>query len=629
MKKRENMFFGIHFDFHAQKGEVIGEDFRPEVVAELLDRVKPDFVQCDTKGHFGYSSYPTKIGVHGEIKNDVLKMWRTLTKERDIALYGHHSGLFDMTAAQKHPEWAIVDEDGNVSKDYLSPFSPYAAEYLVPQLKELAIDYELDGAWIDGECWATYVDYSKYAVDTYKKEFGKVPPKSTDEDFESYKEFCKKGFNNYVRCYVKAIKEIRPDFEITSNWIYSGYMPEIATVEVDFLSGDYLPFNSVESARHNARCLLARNKTWDLLAWGQSAVPPSFETRNRSTKEYEQYCQEAAEVIALGGGFQFFNIMYGGGGTVQPWAIPMWEKVAKFCRERKYCHKAKPVHQVGVVFGNSKLADKKKIYDMNLKSFEDTCSWNNALLDSGFSTEFVFDSENVNLNDYPVLILPYATDINKEKYISYAEKGGHLIVDLDSVEYFEEIKDIQEKLIFIEGDETLAATEVRVGEICGDFEICGKAYMDNYFKGEAVPCALQKKAGKGTITFMCMDFATAYKENVTSTIKTFLKKIVSATGFRPLVEINGSSFTELILTEKDDKLHINIFNTAGQSGLMNVRGYNEVPKIGPLKVKVHKPDAAKITKMPESEKIEFNKKDNYVEFEFDSVHIHTTAILEE
>lgn len=127
MKTRENSFFGIHFDFHAQEGQTVGTDFRPEVVAELLDRVKPDYVQCDTKGHYGYSSYPTKIGTPPTaMEHDVLKMWRQLTKERDIALYAHHSGLFDVVAAQKYPHWAVVNADGTVSNAYMSPFGPYA-----------------------------------------------------------------------------------------------------------------------------------------------------------------------------------------------------------------------------------------------------------------------------------------------------------------------------------------------------------------------------------------------------------------------------------------------------------------------------------------------------------------------
>ena len=99
--KRENAFFGVHFDFHALHGQTVGEDFRPDVVAKMLDEVKPDFVQCDTKGHEGLSSYATKIGTQAdEIKHDVVGMWRALTRERNIPLYAHHSGLYEITVAK-------------------------------------------------------------------------------------------------------------------------------------------------------------------------------------------------------------------------------------------------------------------------------------------------------------------------------------------------------------------------------------------------------------------------------------------------------------------------------------------------------------------------------------------------
>ena len=95
-KNRKECFFGVHFDFHAMPGETVGAVYEPEVVAKMLDTVKPDFVQCDTKGHPGLSSYPTKAGNQAdEIAHDVLRMWRDLTSERGIRLYAHHSGLFD------------------------------------------------------------------------------------------------------------------------------------------------------------------------------------------------------------------------------------------------------------------------------------------------------------------------------------------------------------------------------------------------------------------------------------------------------------------------------------------------------------------------------------------------------
>lgn len=635
MKERKDSFFGIHFDFHAQKGQTVGADFRPEVVAELLDRVKPDYVQCDTKGHYGYSSYPTKVGTPPTfLQHDVLKMWRELTRERDIALYAHHSGLFDMAAAQAHPDWAIVDDEGNVSTEFMSVFGPYADAYMIPQLKELALEYDLDGAWIDGECWGAFVDYSSHAVKAYEAQYGIQPPRPEDADFEHYKDFCRQGFERYVAHYTAEIKKAKPGFSITSNWIYSSLMPDRQQVTMDYLSGNLAPENAVESARHEARCLAARNRPWDLMAWGQHAIPSSYEAVNRSTKEYEQYCQEAAMVIALGGGFQFFNIMYGLGGMVQPWAIPVWEKVAAFCREREFSHKAKPVHQVGVVYPMERVQHKQKLYTRHLDSFRALCSWNNALLESGFSTEVIFQTELEQLQNFPAVVLPKAPMLQEDvrTFCTYVEQGGRLIVDLGSAEYFADFAGIRkldkkEQLFFIAGGNAVAAAKGSLATFTGG-TVTGKAYRDNFFADDFLPLAVNKQVGKGNITFLALDFAETYETNVTTAIKQFLADVVYATGYQPLVELSGSSFADLVVTEKDGKLLVNIVNTAGQGGLPHVRGYNEVPKIGPITVRVRKDGITKITALPGGEELPFRYKNSCAEFTLDTVHIHTAAVIE-
>ena len=61
--KRSESFLGIHFDFHAGPDcKEVGKNTTPEMVAAILDKVKPDYLQIDCKGHPGYSSYPTKVG---------------------------------------------------------------------------------------------------------------------------------------------------------------------------------------------------------------------------------------------------------------------------------------------------------------------------------------------------------------------------------------------------------------------------------------------------------------------------------------------------------------------------------------------------------------------------------------
>ncbi len=61
--RRSDSYFGLHFDFHANKNDsAIGKTFTAEMIDSLLTMVQPDYIQVDCKGHPGISSYPTKVG---------------------------------------------------------------------------------------------------------------------------------------------------------------------------------------------------------------------------------------------------------------------------------------------------------------------------------------------------------------------------------------------------------------------------------------------------------------------------------------------------------------------------------------------------------------------------------------
>ena len=94
---RAHSYFGLHFDFHAGPDcNEVGKNVDESMVNNLIDRVKPDFIQVDCKGHPGYSSYPTKVGnpVPGFVR-DQLKIWRKVTASRGVSLYLHYSGVWD------------------------------------------------------------------------------------------------------------------------------------------------------------------------------------------------------------------------------------------------------------------------------------------------------------------------------------------------------------------------------------------------------------------------------------------------------------------------------------------------------------------------------------------------------
>jgi hypothetical protein len=102
---RAKSFFGLHFDLHPNaEDRKLGRDLTVDRVLSLLDRVKPDYVQYDAKGHVGWLGWPSQVGPSAPgIVNDSLKMWREATARRGVALYIHFSGVWDGQQVERHP----------------------------------------------------------------------------------------------------------------------------------------------------------------------------------------------------------------------------------------------------------------------------------------------------------------------------------------------------------------------------------------------------------------------------------------------------------------------------------------------------------------------------------------------
>ena len=155
--RRADSYFSLHFDLHPNETDtVLGRDVTDAMIENLLAKAKPDFVQYDSKGHPGWLGWPSKVGPSAPgIVKDSLEIWRRVTARRGVALYIHFSGVWDSQAVKRHPEWARLDADGKPTPDQTSTYSPYVDQLMIPQLREAAAKYDLDGAWVDGECWAT------------------------------------------------------------------------------------------------------------------------------------------------------------------------------------------------------------------------------------------------------------------------------------------------------------------------------------------------------------------------------------------------------------------------------------------------------------------------------------------
>ena len=640
MLRRDESFFGMHFDFHASPDQKnIGEFCDNQTIGELLDTVKPDYVQCDTKGHVGATSYPTKVGYPApEMKGDILKMWRDETAKRGVALYAHHSGVWDATAIKHHPDWAVCDSEGKPSDRITSVFGPYAEKLLIPQLIEMAREWGLDGAWIDGECWATAVDYSAWATDAYEKQYGELPPRPDSPDYEKYLEFCRQGFRDYLTKYINAVHAAAPEFQITSNWMYTSFVPEEPTIPVDFISGDYSPQDSLNTARYEGRVMQNQGLGWDLMAWGFSA------DKARCLKELAQLEQEAAAVIMLGGGFQFYNKQFVG--TVQKWAIPMWGELAKFCRARQeLCWKAKAVPQLAIVLSEKAFyKDKKSLftpYDSGYQS--DLHGLLFACLDAGISTEILLTHTITSMTDdeldkYGAIALcdtPAIEGTLKDKLLDYVSRGGNMLIsgcrsaelmlpylDIDVVGAEHEPKPVY----LIKGGRIapIVTPYVKV-KLSGNARAIGEMAPDDSGTSPTDIAASVTKYGSGQIAGIYFDIGP-YQSFKTAVARDFIGGVVREL-FRPMAEIKGSKLVEVMIMEKDGRTMINLMNTAGNHSDGKYHSVDEVPPLYGLEVKIRCKKPKKLTWEPYGEELEFKYEDGILSTKVEKLEIQGAVTL--
>ncbi len=425
--RRSESFFGFHFDFHATANDKeIGRTLTAGMIDTLLAMTHPDYIQVDCKGHPGYSSYPTSVGNRaGGFTQDILKLFREVTARHNVALYVHYSGVWDQRAIEVHPDWGIVRPDGTRDKLKTSLYSGYLDSLLIPQLKELADVYRVNGAWIDGDCWAAEPDYSPPALAEFSRTTGimTIPKSPSDLHYKEFLEFNRTLFRRHAAKYIDAIHRFDPAFEITSNWAFSSLMPEPVTINVDFLSGDVAGQNCVNNAAFQARCLALQGKPWDLMAWSFGYAQQDGFFVPKSLPHLEQ---EAAEVMAMGGGFQSYWTQ-NRDGSLKSWNFPQMSKLAEFCRARQpYCQGSEPQSDIAVW---SSVKSWKKSFDgMYAGGTGPMEGILTLLLDGQHCVDVLMDHQIApRLDRYRLLVIPEWSDLDsalKRIAIQYVENGG-------------------------------------------------------------------------------------------------------------------------------------------------------------------------------------------------------------
>ncbi len=640
--KRADSFFGLHFDFHAGRDcTEIGRNTTREMVEKIIASAHPDYLQIDCKGHPGLSSYPTKVGNPAPgFVGDPLRLWRDVTAEHGVALYMHYSGVWDSEAIRLHPDWAVVNADGKINGNATSFFSPYADRLLIPQVRELAGDYGVDGAWVDGECWASAPDFGEAARKAFTDATGirEIPRQPGEPHWYEFLQFNRDAFRRHLRHYVTAVKQTHPSLQLCSNWAFSDHMPEAVCAPVDWISGDFSPEDSVNSARFSARYLARQGKPWDLMAWSFTI---HGERRNGSNqKTAVQIQREAAVVLAQGGGFEVY---YGQkrDGSVSEAHLPVIADVAKFCRERQpFCQGATPVPQIAFLYSTaSHYREMNGLFSRDLSRLAGTLQ---ALVEGQQIVDLVSEHNlSGRMADYPLIVVgecDYLEPAFQRELVDYVGKGGRLLLvgpqaaSLFATDLGVTLEDPTREPRYLAWEDALLPTrdQTRSPKLGGSAKPFGRLHNANDKTSASTPAASVTPLGQGRIAATYFSFSRGYLATRSAQMRSFLNALTRELFPEPVVQVTGSSEVDVSVNRLAGKLAVNLVNTSGPHWDQEKPLIEAIAPVGPLELSIRTAERpTKVTLEPGNQSLRFEYRGNRTRVIVPRLDVHGIVVVDQ
>ncbi len=640
--RRADSFFGIHFDFHAGTDcTEIGKNTTAEMVDKIIDAAHPDYVQIDCKGHPGLSSYPTAVGNRAPgFVGDPLRIWREATARRGVALYMHYSGVWDSEAIRQHPDWAALNAEGKPGPNANSFFGPYAERLLIPQLRELAREYGVDGAWVDGECWASVPDYGIAALQAFRTATGfeDVPRKPGDPHWFEFLEFNRQAFRTYLRHYLAEVKRTDPALQLCSNWAFSDHMPEAVCAPVDWISGDFTPEDAVNSARLSARYLARQGKPWDLMAWGFTT---QGERRNGSNrKSAVQLQREAALVLSQGGGFQFYYNQRRDGSVPED-CLPVITEVAKFCRARQAVSQgAVPVPQIALLYSTaSHYREINGLFNRDLSRIAGTLQ---ALLEGQQIVDVVGEHGLLGrMAEYALIVVAecdYLEPSFKQELVRYVENGGQLLlVGPQAAALFEAqlgatLGDAASEPRYLRSKDVLLATRdqsrrVTLGPTATGY---GTLHERGATHSPFQPAASVTALGRGRLAATYFSFSRGYLAGRAPGMREYLNGLVRELFPEPVVRVQGTLSVDVAVSRlPGGRLAVHVINTSGAHWDTKRPLIETIEPVGPLGLTVRLPARPRgITLMPAGDTLPFEFENGLVRLTLPQFEIHSIVVID-
>lgn len=621
--------FGYHTDLHLSEKDLdAGTRAIPDELEAGLREIAPDWAQVDCKGHRGYTSYFSKVpesSIAPHLVHDAVAAWSEAARRLNIQLIGHYSSFLDLAAALRHPEWMAVPAPGHVRSEpltisdaWMCPRSEYFDKLMIPQLIELAVDYRLDGIWIDGDIWGFRGCWCERCKAEFRRRTGiaEIPEKPGCDHWPQWYRFQMDSYQECIQHYIRTVKAAAPDFRICCNWLESSRYPMQKDLPIDWISGDVAPRWTLDDLHFEARWLANRKKPWDLMSWGHLGEPDFH------LKTPDMLCQEAAPVIAAGGRYIFCENIVGIRSSQQvPWRMRQFRRVRDFIKEHApYCRGSEGVPEIALLHDNSPARDCRNPGDRLILCTGAACS---MLLDNHYGVD-VLDTRMLlpRLGEFPVVVVPEIGSLRPElvdALKSYVEAGGRLLVSgVDNIadfgaDYFgfahwrvETESPLQGRTWYFAADKDatplyflsngadgcfpLASSKWGLGTAipgaAGAEELFASYVPEESATGLAAFC--MKRHGRGIAAAIPADFFTGYfRHYCLPEARRFLGRVLKRLLPERAVEVEAPTVVDVMFRRKNGCLLIHLLNrSSGIATCPNRVMIDEIPPVGPVTLRI-------------------------------------------
>ncbi len=649
-----DVFFGLHYDLHAGAQDTeLGAALTHEHLRTELAKARPDWVQCDCKGHPGYTSWPTQVGTTSPgVVNDALRIHRDVTRELGIPLVMHYSGVWDNRAVELHPEWARVGPDGDATgkEGFVTGgtcnLSAYTDELMIPQLLELIDTYDIDGLWVDGENWATKACYCPRCIAAFIAETGitDIPQSPEAPHWRAWADFHRRLFEAHVHKYADAVHARKPSCLVCSNWMYTVGQPDAIKVPIDYQSGDFSWVWSIYTAMVEARFLDSRGLSWDLMAWSFTTAEPQM--GGWTTKPVAQLCQEAACCIALGGAFQMYDNPQRTGHLTN-WHQDILAEVGRFVRARQpWCQHTETASQAAVLHAASHF------YTRNGENLMSVWGGVNApvvgalhaQLENGVSADILNEDALLErIDQYKLIVVPEQTNLPAsviDALTAFVQAGGalilsgtHVAADFAALAGIAPAGEPKDGYFYLQVDREATTVKGPRQPLALAGADCWRAVMKQQEPGyndTAEPGITLHALGQGRVAALPCGFFEGFANTHYPRTRALIGNLLQALAPNFAVTLDAPARLHPVLRQRDGQLIIHLVNTGSAHPTTPWQCIiEEVPPVGPITLTVHRPTRpAAVYLAPSMEGINWHWRDDQLTIRIESVGIMDSVVID-